>query len=241
MHAEEPTQGGVEAKATPAPAVSNPSFVPMDSSTPDGMDAVLDYTLMLAIAQARAAHRSGPWHGMAWHCRSVDAIGMSRTSRALYLTQVPESELPCQFEKFYSSHLLPLRPSGVTVDVKRSGYKKLAKLFSVWEKKGALTTKAVHKQDCIVALNRQHKVRPPAGTSPPYMPSSCTAASCDATQNPTGRDFGGRGLRRGAYSGTDTWGGGGGGGADSRDRGWQRNNNSRGHVPSAFLHSTPSG
>ena len=57
-----------------------------------------------------------------------------------------DSDLPCQFEKFYSAFILPARPAGTSVDVKKSGYKKLAKLLSTWEKKGALATKAVHKQ-----------------------------------------------------------------------------------------------
>lgn len=43
--------------------------------------------------------------------------------------------------------------------MKKSGYKKLAKLFSTWEKKGVLTTKVVHKQDTIIAVNKGHKAR----------------------------------------------------------------------------------
>lgn len=43
--------------------------------------------------------------------------------------------------------------------MKKSGYKKLAKLLSTWEKKGALTTKVVHKQDTVVGVNRGHKAR----------------------------------------------------------------------------------
>lgn len=73
--------------------------------------------------------------------------------------QVPDGDIPCQFEKFYSGHILPNRHPATQVDVKKSGYKKLAKLFSTWEKKGVLTTKVVHKQDTIVAVNKGHKAR----------------------------------------------------------------------------------
>lgn len=64
--------------------------------------------------------------------------------RAL-VTSVPDSALPIRCEELYSKVMLPARPAGTTVDIKKSGYKKLAKLFSVWEKKGLLTVKPVHK------------------------------------------------------------------------------------------------
>ena len=92
-----------------------------DTSTPEGMDAMLDWCLLRGL---------------------VD--------------KVPDSELPIKCEELYSKVLLPARPAGTTVDIKKSGYKKIAKLYSVWEKKGLLTVKAVHKIDNIVAVNRQH-------------------------------------------------------------------------------------
>ena len=92
-----------------------------DTSTPEGMDAMLDWCLLRGL---------------------VD--------------KVPDGELPIKCEELYSKVLLPARPAGTTVDIKKSGYKKLAKLYSVWEKKGLLTVKAVHKIDNVVAVNRQH-------------------------------------------------------------------------------------
>jgi len=92
-----------------------------DTSTPEGMDAMLDWCLLRGL-----------------------------------IDKVPDGELPIKCEELYSKVLLPARPAGTTVDIKKSGYKKLAKLYSTWEKKGLLTVKAVHKIDNIVAVNRQH-------------------------------------------------------------------------------------
>ena len=107
--------------APPAAAGAAESEPVPDTSTPEGMDAMLDWCLLRGL---------------------VD--------------KVPDSELPIKCEELYSKVLLPARPAGTTVDIKKSGYKKLAKLYSVWEKKGLLTVKAVHKIDNIVAVNRQH-------------------------------------------------------------------------------------
>jgi translation initiation factor 2D len=70
--------------------------------------------------------------------------------------KVPDSELPIKCEELYSKVILPVRPPGSTVDIKKSGYKKIAKMYATWEKKGLLTLKAVHKIDNVTAVNRSH-------------------------------------------------------------------------------------
>ena len=123
-----------------AAGASDAESVP-DTSTPEGMDAMLDWCLLRGL---------------------VD--------------KVPDGELPIKCEELYSKVLLPARPAGTTVDIKKSGYKKLAKLYSVWEKKGLLTVKAVHKIDNIVAVNRQHAAYVAAAAS-----ASAAAASASAS------------------------------------------------------------
>jgi len=66
-----------------------------------------------------------------------------------------DNDLPMQCEKFYSQYLLPSRPGGLTLDVKKSNHKKLPKLIKAIEKKGVITQKQVHKQDCIYTVHRQ--------------------------------------------------------------------------------------
>ena len=49
-----------------------------------------------------------------------------------------------------------LVPAGATVDLKKTSYKKLGKLLSVFEKKGLLGQKLVHKQEHLATVNREH-------------------------------------------------------------------------------------
>jgi translation initiation factor 2D len=96
--------------------------------------------------------------------------------RAL-VTAVPDGALPIRCEELYSKVMLPARPAGTTVDIKKSGYKKLTKLFSVWEKKGLLTVKPVHKIDSVTAVNRTHASYLAASQTATAAESSATAAA----------------------------------------------------------------
>jgi translation initiation factor 2D len=114
--------------------------------------------------------------------------------------KVPDSELPIKCEELYSKVMLPIRPAGTTVDIKKSGYKKLTKLYTVWEKKGLLTVKAVHKivrffvwrplqralrahalraacQDNIIAVNRTHAAYVAAVAAAKAAPTTADAGS----------------------------------------------------------------
>ena len=42
------------------------------------------------------------------------------------------------------------------MDLKKTSYKKLGKLLSVFEKKGLLTQKLVHKQEHLATVKRDH-------------------------------------------------------------------------------------
>jgi len=99
--------------------------------------------------------------------------------------KVGDGELPVKCEELYSKVLLPSRPPGTTADIKKSGYKKLTKLFSVWEKKGLLTVKAVHKIDNVVAVNRAH---------PALLASAAALAAASAAAAPAAEAAGGGGA-----------------------------------------------
>ncbi|KAK9846268.1 hypothetical protein WJX81_000422 [Elliptochloris bilobata] len=72
------------------------------------------------------------------------------------LRRVPPTELPCLTSDFYSKYMLPAKPAGANVDVKKSSYKKLSKLLTTFEKKGVLSQKVIHKQDNLNAVNASH-------------------------------------------------------------------------------------
>ncbi|CAL8464144.1 g3679 [Coccomyxa elongata] len=74
------------------------------------------------------------------------------------LQSVADEDLPMLTSDFYSKHMLPAKPDGANVDIKKTSYKKLSKLLSTFEKKGLLTTKVVHKQDKLTAVNRGHEL-----------------------------------------------------------------------------------
>ena len=53
------------------------------------------------------------------------------------------------------------------MDLKKTSYKKLSKLLAVFEKRGVLTQKLVHKQEHIATVNRVHGLYTAfAGTAP---------------------------------------------------------------------------
>jgi translation initiation factor 2D len=77
-----------------------------------------------------------------------------------------DAELPMRCELFYTNCVLPSRPEDVTLDLKKSTFKKQAKLFSVMEKKKVIVCKAIHKFDNIVTVNRDNKAGRRALTPP---------------------------------------------------------------------------
>lgn len=72
------------------------------------------------------------------------------------LRSVSDGELPMRCDMCYTNCVLPRRPRGVTLDLKRSGFRKQQKLFSLFEKKKVITTKLIHKQENVVAVDRTH-------------------------------------------------------------------------------------
>ena len=81
--------------------------------------------------------------------RLIDACFM----RALR-ERVADGDLPLDCSKFYSGCMLPCRPAGVELDIKRSAYKKLSKLMKTMEKRGVISVKAIRKEDHILEVHR---------------------------------------------------------------------------------------
>ncbi|CAL5226777.1 g9634 [Coccomyxa viridis] len=109
------------------------------------------------------------------------------------LHAVTDGELPMLTSDFYAKHMLPAKPEGASMDIKKSSYKKLSKLLSTFEKKGLLTIKVIHKQDKLASVNREHKLylghtsapAPAGATSAPS--ASAAAARADAAPSSSGR------------------------------------------------------
>ena len=67
-----------------------------------------------------------------------------------------DGDLPMRSELFYANLLLPSRPPDVTLDLKKSTFKKQQKLFASFEKRKLIAVKKVHGHDAIVRVDRDH-------------------------------------------------------------------------------------
>ncbi|XP_051124047.1 uncharacterized protein LOC127246621 [Andrographis paniculata] len=73
-------------------------------------------------------------------------------------TTVKDKDLPIPGSILWSSHVLPCRPSGITLDIKKSSYKKLSKWLQSKSVTGVISVKEdKHKKEVsLVAVNRNH-------------------------------------------------------------------------------------
>eukprot|EP00884_Botryococcus_braunii_P009147 jgi/Botrbrau1/18233/Bobra.53_1s0087.1 len=86
--------------------------------------------------------------------------------------------------------MLPAKPPGTNVDIKKSSYKKLSTLLKKYEKKGLLTTKQIHKQDNISAVNRGHDLYSAAAAV------DRTSGRAEAAPAANGAEDPGRGINK---------------------------------------------
>ncbi|XP_077231685.1 eukaryotic translation initiation factor SUI1 family protein isoform X2 [Tasmannia lanceolata] len=73
-------------------------------------------------------------------------------------TTVNDKDLPMPGSTLWSGHVLPCRPPGITLDVKKSSHKKLAKWLQSKSSAGLISTKDdKHKKEVVLlAVNRNH-------------------------------------------------------------------------------------
>lgn len=112
--------------------------------------------------------------------------------------RLADVDLPLDCSKFYSGCMLPCRPAGVELDIKRSSYKKLSKLMKTMEKRGVITVKAIRKEDHILEVHRD---------CPAY-----TSAAEAAAEAGEGAEESGPGAEEGVGEGEAALGGSGGSG-----------------------------
>lgn len=78
--------------------------------------------------------------------------------QALHTTLKDKDLLPIPGSTLWSNHVLPCRPSGVTLDIKKSSYKKLAKWLQAKASSGLISVKEdKHKKEVVLfSVNRKH-------------------------------------------------------------------------------------
>ncbi|CAI9117185.1 OLC1v1018531C1 [Oldenlandia corymbosa var. corymbosa] len=87
----------------------------------------------------------------------VDELLYKYLLQALHTT-VKDDDLPISGSTLWSGHVLPCRPPGVTVDVKKSSFKKLSKWLLAKAASGLISVKEdKHKKEVnLFAVNRSH-------------------------------------------------------------------------------------
>ncbi|RAL54256.1 hypothetical protein DM860_001384 [Cuscuta australis] len=87
----------------------------------------------------------------------IDALLDKCLLHALHAT-VKEKDLPMPGSTLWSSHVLPSRPSGISLDIKKSSYKKLSKWLQAKASIGWISVKEdKHKKEVnLVSINRNH-------------------------------------------------------------------------------------
>ncbi|KAG8378557.1 hypothetical protein BUALT_Bualt08G0149300 [Buddleja alternifolia] len=74
-------------------------------------------------------------------------------------TTVKDKDLPMPGSTLWAGHVLPCRPSGITLDIKKSSYKKLSKWLQSRSATGLVSVKEdKHKKEMmLVSVNRNHQ------------------------------------------------------------------------------------
>ncbi|KAI3874886.1 hypothetical protein MKW98_019459 [Papaver atlanticum] len=87
----------------------------------------------------------------------VDALLDKCLLQALHTT-VKDKDLPIPGSTLWSNHVLPCRPAGITLDIKKSSHKKLSKWLQSKSSIGLISSKEdKHKKEVmLLAVNRKH-------------------------------------------------------------------------------------
>lgn len=87
----------------------------------------------------------------------VDALLDKCLLQALHTT-LKDKDLPIPGSTLWSNHILACRPSGITLDIKKSSYKKLAKWLQAKASVGLISVKEdkYKKETVLFAVNRSH-------------------------------------------------------------------------------------
>ncbi|GAA0172036.1 translation initiation factor [Lithospermum erythrorhizon] len=87
---------------------------------------------------------------------NVDALLDKCLLQALHST-VKEKDLPMPGSILWSRHILPSRPSGITLDIRKSSFKKLSKWLQAKSSAGLISFKEhKHKEATLSFINRTH-------------------------------------------------------------------------------------
>ncbi|WOG84533.1 hypothetical protein DCAR_0103717 [Daucus carota subsp. sativus] len=110
----------------------------------------------------------------------VDTLLDKCLLQALHTT-VKDKDLPMPGSTLWSNHVLPCRPEGITLDIKKSSYKKLSKWLQSKSSLGLISVKEdKHKKETtLVGVNRKH------ADYTSFKPEKRKAEKMEQVTNPT--------------------------------------------------------
>ncbi|KAH9605225.1 hypothetical protein KSS87_012850 [Heliosperma pusillum] len=111
----------------------------------------------LRITENTSSNESRVEEPQSMSIEDVDVLLDSCLLQALHTT-VKDKDLPMPGSTLWSNHVLPCRPSGVTLDIKRSSFKKLSKWLQSKASVGLISVKEdKHKKEVVLfSVNRTH-------------------------------------------------------------------------------------
>ncbi|KAL8110128.1 uncharacterized protein LOC141672571 [Apium graveolens] len=111
----------------------------------------------LKITEDGGQSNADPEQPLILSVEDVDTLLDKCLLQALHTT-VKDKDLPMPGSTLWSNHVLPCRPEGITLDIKKSSYKKLSKWLQSKSSTGLISVKEdKHKKETtLVAVNRKH-------------------------------------------------------------------------------------
>uniref|UniRef100_A0A7N0U9Q7 Ligatin n=1 Tax=Kalanchoe fedtschenkoi TaxID=63787 RepID=A0A7N0U9Q7_KALFE len=134
-----------------------PSVVDIPLSTCDAVEQTADGVSSLNVTESGSLTEVNAKEQRNLSTEDVDVLLDQCLLQALHLT-VKDNDLPLAGSTLWSNHVLPCRPQGVTLDIKKSSHKKLSKWLQAKSSSGLMTVKEdKHKKETVVhVINRKH-------------------------------------------------------------------------------------
>ncbi|TKY68227.1 Eukaryotic translation initiation factor 2D [Spatholobus suberectus] len=134
---------------------STPALVTPNDDENDTAAEVTEGVADLKLLDTASANDPNDQHTLS--TADIDSLLDKCLLQALHTT-VKDKDLPMPGSTLWSNHVLPCRPSGITLDIKKSSYKKLSKWLQAKSTSGLISVKEdKHKKEVILfSVNRNH-------------------------------------------------------------------------------------
>uniref|UniRef100_A0A803PKH1 SUI1 domain-containing protein n=2 Tax=Cannabis sativa TaxID=3483 RepID=A0A803PKH1_CANSA len=131
-----------------------------DQSVPDAVKKTAEQEIMLSLANVKVTDNVSGDESIAedQHPLSVEDMDMLLDKCLLQALHTTVKDLPMPGSTLWSNHVLPCRPSGITLDIKKSSHKKLSKWLLAKSSGGLITVKEdkYKKEAVLLSVNHNH-------------------------------------------------------------------------------------